>query len=72
MQQVMWETVFNEQFVEILENHGIDRSDFTKINSLKKQLNISRRSSCQLMIEVEENWKEKLTRLLKKDNSVHI
>lgn len=70
MQQVIWETVFNKQFEEILETHGIDRSDLTKINSLKEYLNIVRRSSCQLMIEVDENWKENLARILKEDNSV--
>ena len=70
MQQVMWETVFNAQFEEILENHGLDRSDAIKIDSLKGQINISRRSSCKLMIEVEDNWKQKLARILKEDNSV--
>ena len=70
MQQVIWETVFNEQFEEFLENHGIDSSDLSRINSLKEHLNIARRSSCQLMIEVDENWKEKLARLLKEDNLV--
>lgn len=70
MQQVMWETVFNEQFEEFLETHGIDRSDAIKIDSLKGQINISRRSSCKLMIEVEDNWKQKLARILKEDNSV--
>ena len=45
MQQVMWETVFNEQFEEFLETHGIDRSDAIKIDSLKGQINISRRSN---------------------------
>ena len=71
MQQVMWETVFNAQFEEILENHGIDSSNLTRINYLKEHLNIARRSSCQLMVEVDENWKEKLARLLKEDNLVH-
>ena len=71
MQQVMWETVFNEQFEEFLETHGIDRSDAIKIDSLKGQINISRRSSCKLMIEVEDNWKQKLARILKEDNLVH-
>ena len=71
MQQVMWETVFNKQFEEILETHGIDRSDAIKIDSLKGQINISRRSSCKLMIEVEDNWKQKLARLLKEDKLVH-
>lgn len=69
MQQVIWETVFNKQFEEILETHGIDRSDLIKINYLKKQLNISMRPSCRLMIEVDENWKENLVRILKEDNS---
>jgi len=71
MQQVMWETVFNEQFEEFLETHGIDRSDAIKIDSLKGQINISRRSSCKLMIEVEDNWKQKLARILKEDKLVH-
>lgn len=71
MQQVMWEKVFNEQFEQFLQNHGIDSSDSTRINSLKKHLNITRRASCQIMVEVEENWKEKLARILKENNSAH-
>ncbi len=70
MQQVMWETVFNKQFEQILENHGIDSSDLARINSLKERLNIVKRSNCQLMVEVEENWKEKLAQVLKEDNLV--
>ena len=70
MQQVMWETVFNKQFEEFLEKYGIDISDHIRMNSLKQHLNITRKSSCKLMVEVEENWQEKLTQLLKEDNFV--
>lgn len=71
MKQVMWETVFNTKFEEFLAEHGIESSDFTRINFLKKHLNITRRSSCQLMVEVDENWKEQLARILKEHQSAH-
>jgi len=71
MNQVMWETVFNKQFEEFLENQGIDSADRSRIDSLKKHLNIVKRSSCQLMVEVDENWKENLAQVLKEHNLVH-
>jgi hypothetical protein len=71
MQQIIWETVFNRQFEQVLDAVGIDRSDLAKVDSLKKQLNITRRSSCQLIVEVDENWKDKLLQILKNDNSAH-
>lgn len=70
MQQVIWETVFNKQFENILDAHGIDKSDIAKIDSLKKQLNLTRRSSCQLMVEVDENWKDRLIQILKNEHSI--
>jgi len=63
MQQVLWETVFNEQLEKILDSHGIDKSD-QRINLLKSQLNFNRRKSCSLLIEVDEDWKTKLTTIL--------
>lgn len=70
MQKIMWETVFTKQLEDILDSHGIDKTDIAKIDSLKKRLNITRRSSCQLMVEVAENWKDKLVQLLEKENYV--
>ena len=63
MQQILWETVFNEQLEKILESHGIDKSD-QRIDLLKSRLNFNRRKSCSLMIEVDEDWKKKLTTIL--------
>lgn len=66
MQQIMWETILNQQFERFLESHGIDKSDNEKVDFLKKQLNITRRSSCSLLVEVDENWEERLIQLIKK------
>lgn len=63
MQQILWEKVFNEQFEKILDSHGIDKSD-ERISALKSKLSFNYRKSCRLMIEVDEDWKEKLTKIL--------
>jgi hypothetical protein len=69
MLQIMWETVFDKQFENILDSFGIDKTNTTKIDALKKQLIITRRTSCQLMVEVDEDWKDKLIRILENENS---
>ena len=66
MQQIMWETTFNEQFEKILESYGIDKSDKI-IDSLRLHLNFNRRKSCNLLIEVDEDWKTKLTMILENE-----
>ena len=66
MQQIMWETTFNEQFEKILESYGIDKSDKI-IDSLRLHLNFSRRKSCNLLIEVDEDWKTQLARVLENE-----
>jgi hypothetical protein len=68
MHQVMWETVFNKQFEELIESYGLDKSDRERIESLRQNLNFSSRSSCKLMIEVEEDWKEKLIQILEAES----
>jgi hypothetical protein len=66
MHQVMWETVFNQQFEQLLNNYGIDRSDLQRIADLRNQIEIKQGSGCVLMVEVEEGWQEKLIQLLEK------
>lgn len=66
MYQVFWETEFNRQFQAVLQAEGIDPSDQTAVNHLRSQLGIKPGSGCVLMVEVEENWKEKLIQLLQK------
>lgn len=65
MQQVLWETVFEKQFNEILNKYGIDKSDHNKVNFLRQQINISKSAGCVLMVEVTEDWKEKLIQIIK-------
>ncbi len=64
MQQVLWETVFEKQFNEILNKYGIDKSDQETVNFLRQQINITTSVGCVLMIEVAEDWKEKLIQIL--------
>ncbi len=66
MYQVFWETEFNKQFQAVLQAEGIDPSDQTVVNHLRSQLGIEQGSGCVLMVEVEENWKERLIQLLQK------
>lgn len=64
MQQVLWETVFEKQFNEILNKYGIDRSDRERVEFLRQQINITKPAGCVLMIEVAEDWKEKLIQII--------
>jgi hypothetical protein len=64
MQLVLWETVFEKQFNVILNNYGIDKSDHNRVNSLRQQINIRKSAGCVLMIEVTEDWKEKLIQII--------
>lgn len=68
MEQIMWETVFEKELQNILESYGIDKEDTQQVDLLKEQLNISRRSSCKLLIEVDENWKERIVQIIKNRN----
>ena len=66
MQQVLWETVFEKQFNEILNKYGIDGTDRQVVNFLRQQINITKSAGCALMIEVAEDWKEKLIQIIEK------
>ncbi len=68
MQQILWETVFNKQFENFLDSKGIDKNDVTRVDALKQQLVITRRASCQLMVEVDENWQDQLAKILETEN----
>ena len=70
MQQVLWETVFEKQFNEILNKYGIDKSDHNTVNSLRQQINITKSAGCVLMIEVAEDWKEKLIQIIEKGEKI--
>lgn len=67
MQQILWETVFNKQFEDLLDSYEIDRKDVAKIMLLKNKLNITRRASCQLMVEIDEDWKDQLKIILENE-----
>jgi hypothetical protein len=64
MQQVLWETVFEKQFNEILTKYGIGKSDHDRVNFLRQQINITKSAGCVLMMEVAEDWKEKLIQII--------
>lgn len=66
MQQVLWETVFEKQFNEILDKYGINRSDQQTVDFLRHEINITKPAGCVLMIEVAEDWKEKLIQIIEK------
>ncbi len=68
MQQIMWETVFNREFEKILASHGSNLQDKDKVEALKRRLNFTRRASCQLMIEVDEHWKQRLNQILEDES----
>jgi hypothetical protein len=67
MQQIMWETTFNKQFEELLDSYGIDKTNVPKIIALKNKLNITRRASCQLIVEIDEEWKDRLKKILENE-----
>ena len=68
MQQIMWETTFNKQFEELLDSYGIDKTNVPKVIALKNKLNITRRVSCQLIVEIDEEWKDRLKKILENEN----
>jgi hypothetical protein len=70
MQQVLWETVFEKQFNEILNKYGIDKSDHDTVNFLRQQINITKSAGCVLMIEVAEDWKERLIRIIEQRQEI--
>lgn len=72
MQQVVWETVFEKQFNEILNKYGIDTSDREKVNFLKQQINITKSPGCVLMIEVAEDWKERLIQIIEQSQVIRL
>ncbi len=68
MQQILWETVFNRELEQILISHGIDPHDSEIRAQINELLNLTRRASCQLMVEVDEHWKQKLNQFLEERN----
>ena len=68
MQQIMWETTFNKQFEELLDSYGIDKTNVPKVIALKNKLNITRRASCQLIVEIDEQWKDRLKKILENED----
>lgn len=64
MQQIFWETDFNRELEQILASHGVDPHDSEIRAKLYELLNLTRRASCQLMVEIDEQWKQKVNQFL--------